>query len=298
LFEFITQKYLACCGYKTRKLLNYQALKMNKAIITFSCIVLLLNKVYAQDAIKKSDADSLQEVSLSNLTPDKKTMIALTFGQSNAGNRGQIPYTPHNSSVLNYYEGKLYPAKDPLLGTTGPGGSVWTHLGDLLIDSGLYEKVIFVPIAIGNTDIACWTSGECFQKLEKTLKQLDSLHIKLTHIFWHQGESDNLENTSKEKYKASLKILLQTLRKYYQDADFYVSIASYHNGAITKPLGVDTAIRQAQKEFIRGNKGVVFGPDTDQLIYAIHRHDGVHFSDFGMKAYAQLWLREIRKKRE
>jgi hypothetical protein len=59
LFEFITQKYLACCGYKTRKLLNYQALKMNKAIITFSCIVLLLNKVYAQDAIKKSDADSL-----------------------------------------------------------------------------------------------------------------------------------------------------------------------------------------------------------------------------------------------
>jgi hypothetical protein len=254
--------------------------------------------VHAQSPTKNPVADSLQEVALSNFTPDKKTMIALTFGQSNAANRGQTPYTPHNLSVLNYYEGKLYRAKDPLLGTTGPGGSVWTHLGDLLIDSGLYNKIIFVPIAIGNTDIECWTSGPCFQKLEKTLEQLDSLHIKLTHFFWHQGESDNLENTSKQKYKESLKIILQTLRKYHQPADFYISIASYHNGAITKPLGVDAVIRQAQKEFIRENRGVFFGPDTDQLIHTIHRYDGVHFSDFGMKAFAQLWLKAIKEKKE
>lgn len=266
---------------------------MNKAVFIF-LYIFLLNKVHAQAPVN-SAADSLQEVSLSNLAPNKNTMIALTFGQSNAGNRGQTPYKPHNN-VLNYYDAKLYHAKDPLLGATGPGGSVWTHLGDLLIDSGLYKKVIFVPIAIGNTDIECWSSGMCFQKLERTLKQLDSLHVKLTHIFWHQGESDNLENTSKQKYKASLKIILQTIRNYHQQADLYVSIASYHNGAITKPLGVDTTIREAQKEFIAENKGVVYGPDSDTLIYAIHRHDGVHFSDFGMKAFAQLWLNAIRKK--
>ncbi len=127
---------------------------------------------------------------------------------------------------------------------------------------------------------------------------LDSQHIKLTHIFWHQGESDNLENTSREKYKASLKTILETLRRYHQAADLYVSIASYHNGAISKPLGVDKVIRQAQQEFIKENKGVVFGPDTDQLIYAIHRYDGVHFSEFGTKAFAQLWLRAIKKKKE
>ena len=267
---------------------------MDKKILLATCIILINNNLHAQHPA----ADSIEQVSFSNLTPDKRTMIALTFGQSNAGNRGQTLYTPHNPAVLNYFEGKLYRAKDPLLGTTGPGGSVWTHLGDLLIDSGLYRKVIFIPIAIGNTDIKCWASGECFQKLEATLRQLDSQHIKLTHIFWHQGESDNLENTPKQEYKANLKIIFQTLRNHHQQADFYVSIASYHNGAVTKPLGVDKVIRQAQKEFISENKGVVFGPDTDQLIYAIHRYDGVHFSDFGMKAFANLWFRAIKKKRE
>jgi Carbohydrate esterase, sialic acid-specific acetylesterase len=271
---------------------------MDKKILLTTCIVLVTNSTHAQNAIKNPAVDSQEQVSFSILTPNRKTMIALTFGQSNAGNRGQIPYTPHNESVLNYYEGKLYRAKDPLLGATGPGGSVWTHLGDLLIDSGLYKKVIFIPIAIGNTDIECWATGECFQKLKETLKRLDSQHIKLTHIFWHQGESDNLENTPKQKYKASLKIILQTLRNHHQQADFYVSIASYHNEAITKRLGVDPVIRQAQKEFISENKGVIVGPDTDQLIYAIHRYDGVHFSGFGMKAFANLWLKAIKMKRE
>ena len=259
---------------------------------------LFLTGANAQNSIGNSGTDSLVQVPLSNLMPDEQTMVALTFGQSNAGNRGQVLYTPRNIGVLNYYEGKLYQAKDPLLGSTGAGGTVWTHLGDLLIDSGLYERVVFVPIAIGNTDIACWVSGECFKKLEKTFMLLDSQHIKLTHIFWHQGESDNLENTSKNKYKQGLEMLLQVLRKYHQDAGFYISIASYHNGAITKPLGVDTVIRQAQEEFILEHKGVFFGPDSDQLIYAIHRYDGVHFSDFGMKAFAQLWFEAIKKPHE
>jgi hypothetical protein len=91
---------------------------------------------------------------------------------------------------------------------------------------------------------------------------------------------------------------LHTLRNHNQQADFYVSIASYHNGAVTKPLGVDKVIRQAQREFILENRGVLFGPDTDQLIHAIHRYDGVHFSDFGMKAFANLWFQAIKKKRE
>ena len=261
-------------------------------MLLVTCVI-LAKHMDAQTAV-----DTFEQVSLSHLASDKHTMIALTFGQSNAGNRGQTPYTPHNSSVLNYFEGKLYRAKDPLLGATGPGGSVWTHLGDLLIDSGLYKKVIFIPIAIGNTDIKCWASGECFQKLEATLRKLDSERIKLTHIFWHQGESDNLENTPKKEYKLALKIILETLRNHHQAAGFYVSIASYHNSATTKPLGVDTIIRQAQKEFIAEHKGVLFGPDTDQLIYAIHRHDGVHFSDFGMKAFAALWFKAIKKKKE
>lgn len=248
--------------------------------------------------LSAQQTDSLEEVNIPELKSDKHTMIALTFGQSNAANRGQKPYSSRNKNVLVYADGKLYHAKDPLPGATGRGGSVWSVLGDMLIDSDLFKKVIFIPIAIGNTAIDCWARGECYRKLEKTLLHLDSAKIQLTHIFWHQGESDNLNNTSKQKYRNDLAILLKTFRNNNQKADFYISIASYHNGAVTKPLGIDTVIQHAQKEFIKENKKVLQGPDTDELIYAIHRYDAVHFSEYGMKQFAVSWLRAIRGKKE
>lgn len=260
--------------------------------IILSCSVFYCTHAPAQQT------DSLEEVSLSELKSDAHTVIALTFGQSNAANRGQKRYTCHNKAVLVYHEGKLYRAKDPLPGATGPGGSVWSVLGDMLIDSGLAKKVVIIPIAIGNTAIDCWTQGECYDKLQKTLRQLDAAKIVLTHVFWHQGESDNLKNTSGEAYKDNLGVLLKTVREHRQTAAFYISLASYHNEAVTKPLGVDTTIRAAQKQFIKENNGVRQGPDTDGLIYAIHRYDGVHFSEYGMKQFALLWLKAIKEAKE
>ena len=268
-----------------------------RILFSFVFFSVFLRQADAQMLAVPTDADTPRQVSLSNLQQDGKTMIALTFGQSNAANSGQLAYTPHNDGIYNYYQGKLYTAKDPMLGATRNGGSVWTHLGDMLVDSGLFTKVIFIPIAVGGSEIACWTSGDCYKKLLQTLNSLDSQHIKLTHIFWHQGETDNLNNTSAAKYKEQFAAILQTLRKH-QSANLYVSIASYHPGASTKPLGVDSVIRNAQQQFINENKGVLEGPDTDTLIHAIHRFDSVHFSDFGMKAFARLWLRAIIKKSE
>lgn len=268
-----------------------------RIIPSFVFFILLLDHVNAQMVATPGNADTMRMVGLSQLQQDGKTMIALAFGQSNAANNGQSPYTPHNAAVYNYYEGKLYKAKDPLFGATREKGSVWSRLGDMLIDSGLYTKVIFIPIAVGGSEIACWTTGDCAKKLQRTLELLDSQHILLTHIFWHQGETDNLNNTSTAKYKQQLATILKNLRSY-QNADLYISLASYHPGAINKPLGVDSMIRNAQKEFINENKKVLAGPDTDTLIYAIHRYDGVHFSDYGLQAFAQLWLRAIRQRRE
>lgn len=267
-----------------------------RILLVFVFITFFFSQANAQ-LQEPTPADTTRLVSLSNLQQDGKTMIALTFGQSNAANNGQSPYTPHNAAVYNYYKGKLYTAKDPLLGATREKGSVWSRLGDMLIDKGLYTKVIFIPIAVGGSEIACWTSGDCFKKLQETLQFLDSQHIQLTHIFWHQGETDNLKNTTEATYKDQLAKILQTLRKT-QSADLYVSIASYHPGSTTKPLGVDRVIRKAQQSFINENKGVLQGPDTDTLIHAIHRYDSVHFSDFGMNAYADLWLKAIVNKRE
>jgi hypothetical protein len=264
-------------------------------ILFFAFTVL---QIQAQVLIVPTPADSSRQVDLSTLKQDGHTMIALTFGQSNAANNGQAVYAPHNTSVFNYYQGKLYAAKDPMIGATGIGGSVWCRLGDMLIDSGLYNKVIVIPIAVGGSAIGRWTSGDCFKKLQQTLMSLDSQHIKLTHIFWHQGETDNLLNTSKETYKKSLDTIVNTIRSYHQSADIYVSIASYHPSSVTKPLGVDSVIRKAQAEYINEHRGVLLGPDTDLLIYAIHRYDGVHFSGYGATKFAAQWLKAIKEKKE
>ena len=46
------------------------------------------------------------------------------------------------------------PQPIPLLGTDGIGGSFATRLGDILIQDGRYDRVIFVPLARGGASIA------------------------------------------------------------------------------------------------------------------------------------------------
>ena len=59
-------------------------------------------------------------------------MVALVFGQSQAANvvREQFVGGGH---VFNYFRGRCYAATDPLLGTGGDGGNVWTLIGTELV---------------------------------------------------------------------------------------------------------------------------------------------------------------------
>ena len=95
------------------------------------------------------------EVPFTALNSNKQVMVALAFGQSNSANFGETPKAA-KQNVYNYYEGKLYHAQDPLLGANGIGGSVWTRLGDKLIEHQMYEAVVFIPLGIGATEIARW----------------------------------------------------------------------------------------------------------------------------------------------
>lgn len=232
-----------------------------------------------------------KKLSLSELKSDS-TIIILTLGQSNAANSSNSYYSPKNN-VLNYYNGQLYKAREPLIGAGGDGGSVWTILADKMIDGALCKKVIIIPIAVGSTNIENWARGECSIKLRNTLDDLNKHNIKLTYVLWHQGEANN--GTSKANYKKNLSIILKTIREKKQTAPFYCSIATYSFLAVTKPLGIDSVIQNAQREFIYENKNVLRGPNTDLLIYAIDRHDSQHFSQFGNFRYAELWLKAIKQ---
>ena len=50
---------------------------------------------------------------------------------------------------LVVYIKNFYKAEDPLLGTDGNKGSVWTGLSDKIIKDQLYNTVLFIPIGAG-----------------------------------------------------------------------------------------------------------------------------------------------------
>jgi hypothetical protein len=220
-------------------------------------------------------------------------MVFLAIGQSNAANYGDGTYVCRNN-VYNYYKGDLYPATEPLLGADGKGSSVWTRVADMLIDSGMYKKVIIIPCAIGSTSVECWDEGFCKEKLAKTLDYLKKDNIKLTHVFWQQGETDNVNGTTKPEYKRRLKNIIKFIRDNQQsNVPFYSSITSYFPYDNTKPFGIDTAISRAQEEVIKEMTNVRYGPFTDSLNLAYYRVDGVHFTEKGLDKLAAEWYKKI-----
>jgi hypothetical protein len=223
----------------------------------------------------------------------ENVMVCLTLGQSNAANYGNGTYNCRNE-VYNYYNGDLYKAKEPLLGADGSGSSVWTRVADILIDSGLFKKVIIVPCAIGSTSVNCWAEGHCSEKLKKILGYLTKDNIKITHIFWDQGETDNVDKTSKDEYKIRLKMVIKTFRDRNFNAPFFCTITGYFPYANTNQYGIDRDITTAQNEVISEIENVKRGPNTDSLNLAYYRSDGVHFTENGLDKLAQEWYKKIK----
>lgn len=223
----------------------------------------------------------------------EEVMVFLAVGQSNAANYGDGKYTPKNE-VYNYYEGNLYRAKEPLLGAEGSGSSPWTRLADMVIDKGLYKKVIIVPCAIGGSSIQCWSEGDCRVKLEKTLNYLTKDNIQLTHVLWFQGETDNVDNTSSTQYKNNLKKIIELIRTDQKNAIFYPSITSYFPFNNNKPFGIDSNITNAQIDVIKEVNNVKSGPNTDSLNLAFYRVDAVHFTEKGLDRLAHEWYEKIK----
>ena len=148
-----------------------------------------------------SDTSNKTEVACKSIDK-RKTMVILAFGQGNAANGGEVKYaTKHN--VYNVFNGKCYKAEDPLLGATDNKGSVWGRLADKVIDNKMYENVIIKSIAVGGSPIISWTvhgtglgdQGVLYENYHSRIltanDELKSLGFSITHLLWHQGETDN-----------------------------------------------------------------------------------------------------------
>ena len=218
------------------------------------------------------------------------SLVLFTFGQSNSANHGQGHYQPKHPQY-NYFEGKLYPAAEPLIGATGEGGSVWTRLGDKLVEAGMAKQVTLVPIGVGGVRIAAWAKGgELYDKLVGTVEQMKRDNLTPDYILWHQGETDNILNTPTDEYIRLFESIRDVFRSRGIEAPIVIAQASYHPHCLDEANGKDEAIRSAQQQLADKYDDIYLGPDTDTLDKAWQRADGIHFSTIGLEQHAALWL--------
>lgn len=216
------------------------------------------------------------------------TLVVLAFGQSNAANYGAGRYQPREA-VYSFYRGRCYRATDPMPGAEGGGGSVWSRLGDLIVQQGLARKVVFATIGVGGSEIARWSiAGDLHGRLLEAVAGLRAVGLPPTKLFWHQGEADRLKGTSAEAYRQAFLDMLGDLRRKGVDAPIYVAVATYCDGQGSKEL------QRAQHSLVDIAGKIYPGPDTDALTATEFRYDGCHFSACGLDRHAEAWLLSLR----
>jgi hypothetical protein len=230
----------------------------------------------------RSTADRVA-VSLPAVAPGR-TMVALVFGQSNAGNSGETR-GPSYRNVFEYYRGRIYEARDPLLGATGDGGSVWTRLAVKAVASGAYDTVVLVPFAVGTAEIARFAPGGSLSDgLLGVIADARKNGLVFTHLLWDQGEADAHAKTSGAAYRQRFEAMVAAIRGLGVNAPIYVARAT--RCAKVRP---SEELRNAQAALANPASGILAGPDLDALGFAA-RYDGCHFSTEGLERAADLWL--------
>lgn len=222
-----------------------------------------------------------------------KLAVLLVLGQSNAGNHASHKsYSVIGDKVVNYFGGRCYLASSPLLGSTETGGEGWTMLGEMLVASGRYERVVLIPAAIGATTVRRWSKGGDLNSMLLNVVEQASLQYQVTHVLWHQGESDLFEKTTRSSYSRSFLDMVASLREAGLGAPVYVSIATHCSGDSTDVD--DNPVAAAQRSLPDHSQRIFSGPDTDSVIHDRDRYDKCHFGKSGVMKFAAAWFESLR----
>ena len=269
-----------------------------------------LSLEYALAAIDAGAIDKSPEASWHPLLPwrqlwaDRDCGIFLVLGEANAANHGEACYTPLSDVFsLDFRDMRCHRAQDPLAGISGHGGSIWSRLGDRLIESGGFRRVLFVPLARGDASIRDWAPEGTMHRrtalaLSRLRKELDVSVLPFSAVLWQQGETEaNRSQMSAQAYKMHFHDMVADLRANGVFAPVFVACATFCEAGGGPCQQNRHSIRQALLELPDAEGGIFAGPDTD-AIGPEDRSDGCHFSAHGLDRCAELWRDVLRPRRQ
>jgi Carbohydrate esterase, sialic acid-specific acetylesterase len=233
---------------------------------------------------------SAKERASSTIQGDRsRAAVVITLGQSNAANHGGGHYTATKCvDNFNVYDGSCYHAADPLLGASGEGGNFATRFGDMVIERGLFDRVIIAPIAIGGTTVEQWAEEGLFnRRILALVRRLHDASLTPDFILWQQGEGNRgLVDPGGHQYCKNLLEVVQTFRRFGVDAPFFIALAG-DDFSLGGPA--QQYVRLGQLSAIHPELGTYFGPDTN-IIGREHCSDPVHLTESGISMLAKMWV--------
>jgi hypothetical protein len=118
-------------------------------------------------------------------------------------------------------------------------------------------------------------------------------HYRITHVLWHQGESDFSLHTTEEAYVSGFRSLARDLHASGVAAPIYVSIATRCD-PLNEQWSADNPISRAQRTLATSGEGFAAGPDTDSLLEILDRYDGCHMASSGLAKVIDAWTEVLR----
>jgi hypothetical protein len=222
-----------------------------------------------------------------------RTAVIVFIGQSLSVN-SVLPtgYVPLNANIdqLNIWDGKFYKAKDPLLGVNGTGGSWLLRMADKLINDGVYDRVIMVPMGVGNTRVGQWSDPTLepylFNRINTVGLRMRDAGLPCTAVMWGQGESDTKANTSQASYAANLQKVIAEFNRAIPGCPVLVAKEAYYYG------NTNAGILAAQASVV--NNSTVFAGENVELIGSSGRYDNTHLNAVGAEQRATLAVAALK----
>lgn len=232
-------------------------------------------------------ATDIDHVPCKGLAP--RPFVVLALGQSNAGNHGEIDQEP--SRVRVFHASRCLEATDPLPGSTGQGGSIWSLLPAALSTSMARGRPTLISaIGLDASPISAWVNwrSPIRHHLTRHVTSMIEAGLNPDAVLWQQGEADARIGTQPADYAASLLKLSDILRQAGYEGRLFLAHSTICRSSPDAGLraAVDDLVARYPRHFAQG-------ADTDALAGPTWRHDGCHLSAAGRRQAAQLWAQRL-----